>query len=55
MKEYKRKRKAEEWTYDVKPNKVGVKVEGAERVRAKKIIRKELQEMEKEKEVKDDI
>ena len=52
MKQYKWKRKKEEQALDMPPKKLGVKVEGAERVRAKKVIRKELIEMENEKKTK---
>lgn len=45
VKEYKKKRLAEYWALDTKPNKLGVKVEGSERVRVKKQIRKELDKL----------
>jgi len=49
MKQYKVKRKKEEQALDMPPKKLGVKVEGAERVRAKELIRKELMEIELKK------
>lgn len=49
MQEYKKKWQQEYMTLDIKPKKLGIKVEGAERQRAKRIIRKELRELEKEK------
>lgn len=42
MKQYKRKRHIEANSLDIKPGKIGIKLEGSERGRAKKIIRKEL-------------
>ena len=44
-KEYKKKRLAEEWSLDTKPGKLGIKVEGSERVKTKKRIKKELDEI----------
>ena len=54
MKQYKWKRKKEEQALDMPPKKLGVKVEGAERVRAKNLIRKALKEIEKEEELSHD-
>ena len=41
-KQYKKKRLAWEWTLDVKSSKLGYKLEGSERKRAKQEIRDEL-------------
>ena len=42
MQRHKRKRHIEENSLDIKPNKVGIKVEGSERQKAKREIRSEL-------------
>lgn len=47
--EYKRKRLLEENTLDIKPKKIGIKLEGSERNKAKKKIRKELDNLCQEK------
>ena len=48
MQRHKKKRHMEEGYLDIKPGKLGVKVEGAERERAKRLIRKELKEYERQ-------
>lgn len=55
MQRHKLKVHREEMSLDVKPGKLGIKVEGAERERAKRIIRKELKEYYKEKAKKESI
>ena len=46
MQYHKRKRLQEEQSLDIKPSKLGVKVEGSERERAKRIVRRELKDYE---------